>query len=134
MGTSILDLSNINPNDVPELEPAPTGEEVTVRIVSVLLGEDKNGKSYMMPFMETPEYPNAPEFGYFMSLPSQDMNEKDRGKAVRKLKTFAEAFDTDLFSGEIDVKEELVGLESQAILSETVDQDGQPVNAIKRFV
>ena len=134
MATSILDLSNINPNEVPELEPAPSGEEVTVRIVSVLLGDDKNGEKYIMPFMETPEYTNAPEFGYFMSLPSQGMSEKDHGKAVRKLKAFAEAFDVDLFSGEIDVKEELVGLETQAILKETVDQDGQPVNAIKRFV
>ena len=109
------------------------GEETEVRITSILISTDKNGDAFFMPFFDLPEHPNAPEFGEYYKLPNVDMDEKERNTSIRKLVRFGEAFEVDMFGGEI-TKEELSGQVATAILGVGTNKNGEPCNTIKQLV
>lgn len=114
---SILNLTNVNPDDVPELAPVPAGEEYNIRVVSVTTGTDKNGNDYFLPRFEVVGEDACPEFTKFYSIPNQDkMDKKKFDSTVRALVKLGQALDVDFFSQEIDLENDLVGLECYAIL------------------
>lgn len=129
---SILDLSSLNLNETFEPEVIPAGEEVNLRIINVNTGTNKNGKPYLMPFFEAPEYPYLKEFGDYMELPNRDMDAKALNKAKLKILSFLNAFDLDTNSN-LDV-ETLKGHTGYAILGVGKDQDGEPINRINKYV
>lgn len=135
MSDQWLDFQDMSLDDTFEPEVLPKDEEAKLRIVSMLIDVDKNGKRYMMPFFETPDNPRVKEFGDYLPFPdSNTMNEKELNKAKLKIKDFGQAFDLNFSSGPIDVKNDVIGKEGWAILGIGKDQDDLPVNKIKRYV
>lgn len=134
MSEQFVDLTDVNLEDTFEPEVLPKDEEAELRVISMLIDRDKNGKRYMMPFFESTDNMRVKEFGDYMPFPNKDlMNEKELNNAKLRIKDFGLAFDVD-FSSPIDIKQELVGKTGWAILGVGDGQDGNPINKIKRYV
>ena len=133
MTEEFIDLSNVNLDDTFEPTVMKDGEEAQLRIVSFLKGKNKNEDDYIMPFFEVIDDPYCKEFGDYIALPSADMSPKELNKTKLRMKELSAAFDID-FSGTIDIKNDIVGKEGYAILGVGKDQDGLPVNKIKKYI
>ena len=128
-----IDLSSVNLAETFEPTVHPDGEEAELRIVSFMKANDKNGKAFIMPFFEIPEDPYSKEFGDYIPLPDDSMSPKDKNNATLKLLGLSEAFGID-FSKPLDIKNDVVGQTGWAILGVGKDQDGNPVNKIRKYV
>jgi hypothetical protein len=133
MAEEFVDLSSVNLSETFEPTVAPVGEETELRIVSMLKANNKSGNPYMMPFFEVPSDPYCKEFGDYIELPGSHMSPKEMNKAKLRILEFSKAFDID-FSTPIDIKADIVGKEGYAILGMGTDQDGSPVNKIKKYL
>ena len=133
MSEEFIDLGNIDLDDTFEPTVMKDGEEAQLRIVSFLKGKNKNEDDYIMPFFEVIDDPYCKEFGDYIALPSADMSPKELNKTKLRMKELSAAFDID-FSGTIDIKNDIVGKEGYAILGVGKDQDGLPVNKIKKYI
>jgi len=133
MSEEFVDLSNTALNDTFEPTVHPAGEEAVLRIVSFLKSQDKNGNDYMMPFFEIIDDAYAKEFGDYMPLPNAGMSPKEVNKSKLRILSFSKAFDID-FSQPLDIKNDIVGKTGWAILGVKTDQEGEPINSIKKFV
>lgn len=132
MSEEFIDLSGVDLSDTFEPTVAPDGEEAELRIVSFMKGDDKNGNPFIMPFYEIPEDPYSKEFGDYLPLPNGSMSPKEKNAALLGLQGFSEAFEIDL-SGQLDIKNDIVGQTGWAILGIGKDQDGFPTNKIRKY-
>jgi len=128
-----IDLSSVNLNDTFEPTVHPDGEEVELRIVSFMKSKDKNGNPFIMPFFEISDDPYSKEFGSYMPLPNETMSPKERNKATLDIGNFSSAFGID-FSQQLDIKNDLVGKSGWVILGVGKDQDGNPVNKVRKYI
>jgi len=102
--------------NAPEPTAIKKGTEVRARIIGVRTGEvekedsDYLGFSYFSVSFDAPDEPIAAEFSdFFWGLENRDkMSEKDFLRAVRKFRTFAEAFGLD-YSKPFDLEDDLPG-------------------------
>jgi len=133
MTNEYLNLSDVDLTDVFEPTIAQKGTEAELRIISMLVSEDKNGDKFIMPFFEIAEDPYSKEFGDLIYRPTKTMSPKKRNEATLKLIAFSTAFDLDL-SNELDIKNEVVGKMGWAILDIGKDKEGRPTNKISKYV
>ena len=133
MTEEFIDLSGVDFNETFEPTVLADGEEAELRIVSFMKNVDKNGKDFVMPFFEVPEDQFSKEFGDYLPLPHAEMSPKEKNAALLKLQGFSEAFEIDL-SGQLDIKNDIVGQTGWAILGVGKDQDGNPTNKIRKYV
>lgn len=134
MSEDFLDLGDSGLGETFDWEIMAKGEEVELRVISMNIDRDKNGKRYMMPFFEVVGEPRVKEFGDYMPLPDpKTMNEKELNKARIRIRNFGEAFGVD-FSRQVDVREEVIGATGGAILGIGTDQDDQPINKVNKYV
>ena len=133
MSNEYLNLSDVDLTDVFEPTVAQKGTEAELRIISMLPGIDKNGNNFIMPFFEIMDEPYSKEFGDYLPLPNDSMSPKERNNAKLKLIAFSTAFDIDL-SGELDIKNDIVGKTGWAILGVGKDKEDQPNNKISKYV
>ena len=116
-----LDLDNVQPPEV-----APSGTETTVRIANAV---EKDESHCIVVWFGLPEFKEAPEFSYLVSLPNPDKDsESQQYRKLQQIKDFLNVMGTD----SQDV-EEWVGLEATAVLGERSYQ-GKDTNTIMNFV
>ena len=133
MTTEFLDLSSVDLNDTFEPEVLPDGEEVQLVITSMLIDQDKNGNRYIMPFFDVEGQPKVKDISKYMPIPRQDMAPKELNNAKLDITTFGEAFGID-FSGQLDIKNDVIGQKGWAILGRGKDKrDGSSINTVKKF-
>jgi hypothetical protein len=101
--------------NAPEPTAIKKGTEVRARIIGVRTGEvekegDYTGFAYFSVSYDAPDEPLAKEFSdFFWDLSNRSkMSEKDFMNALRKFRTFAEAFGLD-YSKPFDLEDELPG-------------------------
>ena len=101
--------------NAPEPEALKAGTEVRARIIGVRTGVvekegDYTGFSYFSVSYDAPDEPTASEFSdFFWDLGNRDgMSEKDFIRALRKFRSFAEAFGLD-YSRPFDLEDDLPG-------------------------
>ncbi len=92
---TIVDLSNMGVDNVPETVLLDKGAEVELRIVGMTSGEDKNNQPYIMFFYDVPDQPEVDEISDFIGLPNANREERDNIKSKRKLKAIGQCFDID---------------------------------------
>jgi hypothetical protein len=61
------------------------------------------------------------------------MSPKERNKATLDIGNFSSAFGID-FSQQLDIKNDLVGKSGWVILGVGKDQDGNPVNKVRKYI
>jgi len=131
--SEFIDLSNYNPDEIPEGKIHPDGTEVNARIRSMGKDTDKNGTPYLMPWFEDSEDANVEDWSDYIPLPTADDTEKDVGKKLRKLKAFDEAYDLGIFQSAFDV-DSAKGSMGFQIVGVGSDQDGNPNNKVKKYL
>lgn len=133
---SIMNLTDVNENEIPDPTPAAADEEYELRIIAVNSGKTKKTDTpYFSPVFEIVGEPNAPEFNKFFFIPTKSkMEAKDFSKAVVALRNFGKAIDFDFFSGEIDLEHDLIGLSCFAILGVEQNAEYGDRNYVKKFV
>lgn len=101
--------------NVPEAVALKAGTEVRARIIGVRTGVvekegDYTGFDYFSVSFDAPDEPLASEFSdFFWDLSNRDrMSEKDFLRALRKFRSFAEAFGID-YSRPFDLEDDLPG-------------------------
>ncbi|MFA5699124.1 MAG: hypothetical protein WC954_05270 [Sphaerochaeta sp.] len=133
---NVLDLGSENMDNIPDLEPAPDGSEVEIRLISHMTGFTKDDQlPYLSPVFELPDYPNAPDFNKFLWLPCDKLREikgeKKYNQARRSMADFMEAF--GITGPRFDMTE-YYGSTAYAIVGiEENDEYGRK-NRIKKFV
>ena len=128
-----VDLSNIDTDNIPEGEIYEDGHELMARITRIGKGVDKNGVDYLMPFFEDPENVNLEDFSDYIPLPTQNDTDKERGRKIRKLKSFAECFGLDLFVPEYSL-DDAKGSTGWMILGLGTNKDKSPSNKPKKYL
>lgn len=131
--SEFIDLSSVDLNDTFEPEVLPAGEEVQLVITSMLVDTNKNGDRYMMPFFDVVDQPTVKDINDYMELPHDGMAPKDLNEAKLKITNFGVSFEID-FSGQLDIKNDVVGQRGWVILGTTKDRDGNPANGIRKYV
>lgn len=126
---SIIDLTQFDMNNVPEVAPVNPGE-YQLRIVNVVEKEDKNGNPYIMPFFEVLDNDAADEFGHYLPLPTAGISGKKLMNCKRDIVQFCTAIGIN--ADQIDT-DELKGMTCWALLG-MGEYNGKPVNVIERFV
>jgi hypothetical protein len=102
--------------NAPEPQAIKKGTEVRARIIGVRVGEvekedsDYVGFAYFSVSYDAPDEPIAAEFSdFFWGLENREkMSEKDFLRALRKFRSFAEAFGID-YSRPFDLEDDLPG-------------------------
>jgi hypothetical protein len=128
-----IDLSGVDVDNIPTGEIYEDGHELNARLTRLANGIDKNNHPYLMPWYEDPENVNLEDFSDFLALPHGEMTEKERGQAIRKLKTFAECFGIDLFSSNYNL-DDAKGAQGWMILGIGKDKEGKPNNRPKKYL
>lgn len=131
--SDFIDLSNYNPDDIPEGKIHPDGTEVHARILRLASDTDKNNTPYLMPWFEDMDDPNVEDFSDYIPLPVADDSEKDKGKKLRKLRSFDVAFELGLFQGTFGV-DQAKGNTGFLIVGIGKDADGNPNNKVKKYL
>ena len=120
--TEFIDLSGVNLDDTFEPEVLPAGEEVELVITSMLFDTNKNGDRYMMPFFDVVDQPTVKDITDYIELPHERMAPKDLNNAKLKIVSLGQAFSID-FSGQLDIKNDVVSQKGFAILGVGKDRD-----------
>lgn len=131
--TEFIDLSGVNLDDTFDPEVLPAGEEVELVITSMLFDTNKNGDRYMMPFFDVVDQPTVKDITDYIELPHERMAPKDLNNAKLKIVSLGQAFSID-FSGQLDIKNDVVSQKGFAILGVGKDRDGNPCNTIRKYV
>lgn len=114
---SLVDYSSMESEikNAPEPTAIKAGTEVRARIIGVRTGivekeGDYTGFDYFSVSYDAPDEPTAAEFSdFFWGLENREkMSEKDFIRALRKFRSFAEAFDLD-YSKPFDLEDDLPG-------------------------
>ena len=130
--SDIVDLSNYDPNNIPEAEILEAGTEVNARVTGVNKGVNKNNEDYLMVWLEDSENPNVEDFSCYLPLPNDGATDKENRKRLRQLAAFSESFGLDIFGGEFDL-ETAVGETGWVIVGIGKDQDDNPCNTVRKF-
>lgn len=129
---SLIDLSTMDLENVSEPTPVPGDEEYELRILEVILKENKNGEPYIMPRFEVIGHPTAKDFGEYIPLPHSGMDPKKMERSKYRLKLFLTTFNLPLTTS-LDI-EDMVGSTGWAILGVESDEQYGDSNKIKRFL
>lgn len=122
-----LDLSS-----VPEMTNAAE-DEYRIQIARVQPGVSRKGEKYVMLFFDIPSEPTVRTFSQYYGLGTAEDTDKEK---LEKLNRFKEALDAFGYTNLSQVRyEELIGLETWAIVGETEARDDYPAsNRIVRFL
>ena len=131
--SDILDLTNYNPNDIPDAELHPAGTEVNARISRIAKDNDKNGTPYIMPWFEDVSNPNIDDWNDYLPLPTQGETDKVNGKRIKRLNEFGISFGIDLFNAEVNL-DEAKGKTGWMIVKMGKGQDGEDQNGVKSYL
>ena len=131
--SEFIDLSNYNPDDIPEGKIHPEGTEVYSRISRISKDTDKNGTPYMMPWFEDVDDPNVEDWSDYLPLPETEATEKENGRRLRRLKAFDEAFNLGLFQGTFSL-DDAKSATGYQIVGIGKDMDGNPNNKVKKYL
>ena len=131
--SDFIDLSNYDPDDIPEGKIHPDGTEVNARISRISRDNDKNNTPYLMPWFEDTEDPNVEDWSDYLPLPEQGATEKENGRRLRKLKSFDEAFGLGLFNSAFNLEDAKTAT-GFMIVGIGKDQDGNPNNKVKKYL
>lgn len=133
---TILDLTDVKANEIPDPEPVPADEEYELRIIAVNSGKTKKDDiPYFSPVFEVVGEPNCPEFNKFFFVPTKNkMDQKKFNRSVIALRNFGKAIDVDFFANEIDVDHDLIGASCFAILGIEENEEYGNKNYVKSFV
>lgn len=131
--SEFIDLSNYNPDEIPEGIIHPDGTEVNARISRMTSDTDKNGVPYLMPWFEDSEDPNVEDWNDYLPLPIKEDTEKESGKKLRKLKAFDDAFGLGIFQSSFNL-EDAKGATGFQIVGVGTDQDGNDNNKVKKYL
>ena len=131
--SDFVDLSNFDPDAIPEGEIIEDGSEVLIRVTRISKAEDKNGTPYLMPWYEDPENVNVEDFSDYLPLPTNEDTEKEKGRKLRNLKSFAECFDIPLFNGEFNL-EDAKGKTGWMIVGLGKNKEGKVNNRPKKYL
>lgn len=131
--SDFIDLSNYDPNDIPEGKVHPDGTEVFACIIKVAKDIDKNGTPYLMPWFEDSEDPNVEDWNDYLPLPTSDDSEKEKGKKLRRLKALEESFELGLFNGVFNPKD-AKGAKGWMIVGVGKGKDGQDQNKVNQYL
>lgn len=131
--SDFIDLSNFDPDNIPEGEIYEDGHELQARITNITKGIDKNNNPYIMPWFEDPENVNLEDFSDYIPLPGANDTEKEKGRKLRTLKAFNDAFGLGLFDGEYSL-DEAKGQTGWMILGIGKSKDGKPTNRPKKYL
>jgi len=126
---TFLDVST---GDAVEPKAMPAGE-YKLRIVSAVMGVDKNDHDYFLPSFEIPSEPYSKSFTKFYGVPHEGMDAKQENAARFNLGAFKAAFGID--DGKKFSMDEILGLEGWAILGlGKEDPEFGVQNYIKKFI
>lgn len=131
--SDFVDLSNYDPDDIPEGKVHPDGTEVNARISRISKDNDKNGTPYLMPWFEDSEDPNVEDWNDYLPLPEADETEKENGKRLRRLKAFDTSFDLGIFSGPFNT-EDAKGATGWMIVGIGSGRDGEEQNKVNKYL
>jgi len=127
-------------DEAPEPITLPKGSEVKARIIAVRTGvSDKNGASWYSPVFDIPKEPLAKEFNdFFWDLADRDKLEDGvEGKqalgALRKFKTFAQAFGID-YSRPFSWEDDLIGKEGWMVLGVKTSDEYGDQNTVSKYL
>ena len=130
--------------NVPEPTTLKKGTEVKARIISVRTGvvekddSDYVGLSYFSVSFDTPDEPLAKEFSdFFWDLCDleglKNISEKAALSAMRKFRTFAEAFGLD-YGRPFDLEEDLPGKEGWLIVGIKKSDEYGDQNTVQKYL
>lgn len=129
----IIDFSEYNLDDIPELKTLPAGSEVRLRILDVEIRPDKNGDHRLNIRLDVADEPLVKEIFHGFALPSANMSEKRKVMEASKLKSLCQVFEIRM-DGTSDTSEWL-GREAWAILTYVPEGNGYPEkNDIARWL
>ena len=131
--SEFIDLSSYDPENIPEGKVHPDGTEVHARISRMTKDNDKNGTPYLMPWFEDSEDPNVEDWNDYLPLPIGDDTEKEKGKKLRRLKAFDDAFGLGIFNGSFNV-EDAKGATGWMLVGIGKSQDGEDNNKVKKYL
>lgn len=131
--TDFIDISNYNPDEIPEGEILSDGTELQARLTRIASGEDKNSNPYLMPWFEDPNNVNVEDFSDYLPLPTHEDTEKEKGRKLRNLKAFALCFGLDLFRPEYPL-DEAKGALGWMIVGIGKNREGKPANRPKKYL
>lgn len=128
----IIDFSEFDLDNIPELKILPAGTEVRLRILDVSLKPDKNNDLMMQVRTDIVDEPLTKEVYWQCHLPTRNMAEKRVAVLKKFLAEFCEAFEIDK-SASNDTSEWL-GREGWAILGVRNDAKYGDTNEVNRFL
>lgn len=128
----VIDFSEYDLDNLPELKILPAGTEAKLRILEVSVKPDKNGDNMMQVRLDVADEPLVKEVYWQCHFPSRSMTEKRVIMLKRFLSEFCEAFEIDKTAS--NDTSEWLGREGWAILGVRSDPKYGDSNEINRFL
>lgn len=132
--SDFVDLSNYDPDEIPEGKVHPEGTELKARISRMSKDTDKNNTPYLMPWFEDCEDPNVEDWNDYLPLPEADETDKENGKRLRRLKAFDTSFNVGLFAGGPFNVDDAKGNEGWMIVGVGKGKDGEDQNKVNKYL
>jgi hypothetical protein len=134
----MVDYSNINLDDVPELEILPAGKEVEIEIKMVFTGtSDKyeGNPRYYQPLFEAIDMPTVPDFQGFLWEPHdiEKLPPKQQVRALADFKKFTQCFNIDL-SQKFEWEEDIPGKTGWVITGVKKSDEYGDQNIVKKYL
>lgn len=128
----IIDFSEFDLDNIPELKILPAGSEVKLRILDVNLKPDKNNDLMMQLRLDIVDEPLTKEVYWQCHLPKGSMGEKRVNMLKEFLAQFCEAFEIDKTSS--NDTSDWLGKEGWAILGVRTDARYGDSNEVNRWL
>ena len=128
----IIDFSEFDLDNIPELKILPAGSEVKLRILDVNLKPDKNNDLMMQLRLDIVDEPLTKEVYWQCHLPKGSMGEKRVNMLKEFLSQFCEAFEIDKTSS--NDTSDWLGREGWAILGVRTDARYGDSNEVNRWL
>jgi len=128
----IIDFTEYDLDNLPELKILPAGTEAKLRILEVSIKPDKNSDNMLQIRLDVSDEPLVKEVYWQCHLPTRNMTEKRVIMLKRFLSEFCEAFEIDKTAS--NDTSEWLGREGWAILGVRSDQKYGDSNEVNRFL
>jgi hypothetical protein len=128
----IIDFSEFDLDNIPELKILPAGTEAKLRILDVATKPDKNGDLMLNVRMDVADEPAVKEVYWQCHFPKGSMPEKRVAMLKQFLLNFCEAFEIDRTAA--NDTSEWLGKEGWAILGVRSDTKYGDSNEVNRFL
>ena len=128
----IIDFSEFDLDNIPELKILPAGTEAKLRILDVATKPDKNGDLMLNVRMDIADEPEVKDVYWQCHFPKGSMGEKRVAMLRQFLSNFCEAFDIDKTAA--NDTSDWLGKEGWAILGVRSDAKYGDSNEVNRFL